>query len=95
MERFVGILFGLVLGKDGNGCIFIAVKIEQPVLRGLGIVSARPAPAMLQFQFSTDAQKELVRGHGAPAEEVLGHPVILSLHHKGVGGTAVAEYMGK
>ena len=47
--------------------------------------SASGAPA----QFSTDAQKEFIRRHGTPAEEVLGHPVILSFHHEGVGGTAV------
>ena len=95
VEGFMGILLGLVPGKDGKGCIFIAVEIEQPVLRCLGIVSARPAPAVLQFKFSTDAQKKLVRRHGASAEEVLGHPVIIALHHEGVGGTAVAEHMGE
>ena len=95
VEGLIGLFAGLIFLEELKNGGFILIEVTQPVLGGFPVVRARPAPAAFQFQFSTDAQEEFVRGHGSPAKKVLGHPIIFALDHKGVGGGAVAKYMGE
>ena len=84
-----------VLMKKFEDVFTMLIDVVQPVLGSFCIVSPRPTPAVFKFEFTGDTQKKFIRGHGASAKEVLGHPIVFSFHLKGVGGGTVAKDMGE
>ena len=87
----MGFGHGKILAEQAENFLLVAIEVVEPAFRGLGIVGTRPAPPCFQFQVAGYPEEELVGGHGASAEEMFGHPVVLSFDLEGIGGRTVAE----
>ena len=93
MESLPSLCFSQFLRKDLEYAGFVSVQILQPGFGGAGIVNSRPTILPFECKASRDSEKQVVARHRASAEEVTGHPVLLSFHPKGVGHGTMAKHV--
>mmetsp|Transcript_69206 Transcript_69206/g.218958 ORF Transcript_69206/g.218958 Transcript_69206/m.218958 type:complete len:266 (+) Transcript_69206:156-953(+) len=66
------------LGKDALDRGLVRILAREPVVAGAAVVLAVDPPMALDAKVVLEVQEEVVRGHGASREEVLGHPIVLA-----------------